>query len=42
VNLDHVTAFRRYGKGQLLAELDDGTAVLVSRNRAKSLRGLAV
>jgi two-component system LytT family response regulator len=41
VNLDHVTAFRRRGK-QLVAELDDGSRLEVSRNRAKELRGQAV
>jgi two-component system LytT family response regulator len=42
VNLDHVKAFRRHGKGQLLAELADGTELVVSRSRAPALRGLAV
>ena len=40
VNLDHVTAFRRHGKGQLVAVLADGTRLVVSRNRAKELRRL--
>jgi two-component system LytT family response regulator len=42
VNLDFVRAFRRHGKGQLLAELIDGTELVVSRSRAKELRGAAV
>jgi two-component system LytT family response regulator len=41
VNLDHVTAFRRHGK-QLVAEIDDGARLEVSRSRAKELRGRAV
>ena len=41
-NLDHVKAFRRHGKGQLVAELADGTRLVVSRTRARELRGLAV
>ena len=40
VNLDRVTAFRRQGRGQLLAELSDGTRLPVSRTRARELRGL--
>ena len=40
VNLDHVTAFRRHGKGQLVAILTDGTRLVVSRARAKGLRQL--
>jgi two-component system, LytTR family, response regulator len=42
VNLDHVRAFKRHGKGQLVAELSDGTRLVVSRERARELRGLAV
>jgi two-component system LytT family response regulator len=42
VNLDHVRAFRRHGKGRLLAELSDGTRLVVSRERARELRDLAV
>jgi two-component system LytT family response regulator len=42
VNLDHVTSFRRHGKGRLLAQLDDGTQAVVSRSRAQQLRGLGV
>lgn len=38
VNLGHVKAFRRQGKGQLVAELTDGTTLAVSRNRAQELR----
>jgi two-component system LytT family response regulator len=40
VNLDHVTAFRREGKGRLVAELADGTRLAVSRSRAHDLRSL--
>ena len=40
VNMDHVKAFRRHGKGQLLAELSDGTRLPVSRARSQELRGL--
>lgn len=40
VNLDHVTSFRRHGKGRLVAELADGTHLPVSRNRSGDLRGL--
>jgi two-component system LytT family response regulator len=40
VNLDHVTAFRRVGKGRLCASLSDGTDLPVSRTRARELRGL--
>jgi two-component system LytT family response regulator len=42
VNLDHVVAFRVGGKGRLVAELDDGAKVMVSRERAKELRILGV
>ncbi len=38
VNLDHVKAFRRSGKGRLEAEMLDGTRLAVSRNRAQELR----
>lgn len=40
VNLDFVKAFRRHAKGQLAAVLADGTRLVVSRNRAKDVRGL--
>jgi two-component system, LytTR family, response regulator len=40
VNLDHVVRFRPAGKGGLVAELADGTALPVSRNRSRELRGL--
>jgi two-component system LytT family response regulator len=40
VNLDHVTAFRRHGKGRLVAELKDGTQLPVSRTRSRELRDL--
>jgi two-component system LytT family response regulator len=42
VNLDHVKAFRRWPQGALVAELDDGTELAVSRSRARELRDLAV
>jgi two-component system LytT family response regulator len=42
LNLDRATAFRRLPNGQLAAELEDGTRLPVSRNRARDLRGLAV
>jgi two-component system LytT family response regulator len=38
VNLDHVAAFRPHGKGQLVAEMRDGSRLLVSRERAKEIR----
>jgi two-component system LytT family response regulator len=38
VNLDHVVAFRRHGKGRMLAELRDGTRLEVSRARAHEVR----
>lgn len=38
VNVDHVMTFRRHGKGQLVAELRDGTTLVVSRDRAKEIR----
>jgi two-component system LytT family response regulator len=40
VNLDHVRAFRRDARGNLEAELDDGTRVPVSRSRARQVRSL--
>ena len=40
VNLDHVRAFRRDARGNLEAELLDGTRVPVSRARAQELRSL--
>jgi two-component system LytT family response regulator len=40
VNLDHVRAFKRDARGNLEAELDDGTRVPVSRSRAQELRSL--
>jgi two-component system, LytTR family, response regulator len=42
VNLDHVAAFRPYGKSQLVAELRDGTKLVVSRERAKDIRALGL
>jgi two-component system, LytTR family, response regulator len=41
VNLDHVVAFRRQGRG-LIAELTDGVRLAVSRQRAQELRALGV
>jgi two-component system LytT family response regulator len=38
VNLDHVRAFKRDTRGNLEAELNDGTRVPVSRARAQELR----
>jgi two-component system LytT family response regulator len=40
VNLDHVRAFKRDPRGNLEAELTDGTRVPVSRARAQELRSL--
>ena len=40
VNLDHVLAFKRDPRGNLEAELKDGTHVPVSRARAQELRSL--
>jgi two-component system LytT family response regulator len=40
VNLDHVRAFKRDVRGNLEAELADGTKVPVSRARAQELRAL--
>ena len=40
VNLDHVRAFKRDTRGNLEAELNDGTRVPVSRARAQELRSL--
>ncbi|MEP6730803.1 MAG: LytTR family DNA-binding domain-containing protein [bacterium] len=42
VNLDHVLAFKAAGRGRLVAELDDGATLVVSRERAKELRVLGV
>jgi two-component system, LytTR family, response regulator len=42
VNLDHVVAFRRRDNGQVVAEMDDGARVPVSRDRAKELRVISV
>ena len=42
VNLDHVAAFRRHGKGGMTAELRDGSQLAVSRARAQELRKLGV
>ena len=39
VNLDHVRAFKRDARGNVEAELNDGTRVPVSRARAQELRG---
>jgi hypothetical protein len=35
-----VRAFKRVGKGQLAADLDDGTRLAVSRARAQAIRDL--
>ena len=42
VNLDHVRAFKRDARGNLEAELNDGTRIPVSRSRAQALRSLGV
>jgi two-component system LytT family response regulator len=42
VNLDHVVTFRPHGKGQLEAELKDGTRLVVSRDRAREIRALGL
>ena len=42
VNLAHVTAFRRQGKDKLVAVMDDGAELPVSRAKAKTLRELGV
>jgi len=42
VNLDRVATFRRGARGQLVAELTDGTRLPVSRARAQELRSLGV
>ena len=42
VNLDHVVAFRRGDGGRVVAEIDDGSRLPVSRERAKELRVLSV
>lgn len=41
VALDHVTAFRREPSGRLVARLEDGSLLPVSRSKAHELRGLA-
>ena len=41
VNLDHVRAFKRDTRGNVEAELNDGTRVPVSRARAQELRNAA-
>ena len=42
VNLDHVVAFRRVAGGVVIAELNDGSRLPVSRERAKTLRSLSL
>lgn len=42
VNLDHVVTFHPHGKGQLEAELKDGTLLVVSRDRAREIRALGL
>ena len=41
VNLERVVAFRAVEKRRVVAELDDGTRLEVSRSKAKELRGLS-
>ena len=41
VNLNRVLAFRAVGKGRVVAQLDDGTQLEVSRSKAKELRDLS-
>jgi two-component system, LytTR family, response regulator len=41
VNLDHVTAFQRQPGARLIARLDDGTSLPVSRAKAHELRNIA-
>jgi two-component system LytT family response regulator len=42
VNLDHVVAFRRGDRGRVIAVLDDGSRLAVSRERARELRLLSL
>ena len=42
VNLDHVRAFKCDERGNLEAELNDGTRIPVSRSRAQALRSLGL
>ena len=42
VNLDHVRAFKRDSRGNLEAEMKDGTRLPVSRTRAQALRKLGL
>jgi two-component system LytT family response regulator len=42
VNLDHVATFRRLGKDRLVAVLNDGGELPVSRTRAQDLKGLSL
>jgi two-component system LytT family response regulator len=42
VNLDYVRAFKRDARGNLEAELQDGTRIPVSRARAQELRSLGL
>jgi two-component system LytT family response regulator len=42
INLDHVRSFRPDARGNLRAELADGTHVPVSRSRAQALRSLGL
>lgn len=42
VNLDHVRVFKRDARGNLEAELNDGTRIPVSRTRAQALRSLGL
>jgi two-component system, LytTR family, response regulator len=42
VNLDHVRSFRPDARGNLRAEMTDGSHVPVSRSRAQALRSLGL
>lgn len=41
VNLDRVKAFRSDGRGRMVAQLDDGTVLPVSRSKSQELRALS-
>jgi len=41
VNLDHVAAFQRQPDGRLLARLDDGASLPVSRTKAHEFRAVS-
>jgi two-component system, LytTR family, response regulator len=42
VNLEHVRAFKRDARGNLEAEMADGTRIPVSRSRAQDIRSLGL